>query len=63
MPMDEPLKTIAINAGLKDLVNAHPELVEAAWKRARVYAGRLEALELTDEPAQIFKAGREVQPE
>tara|TARA_B100001123_G_C14978615_1_gene894649 strand:+ start:362 stop:547 length:186 start_codon:yes stop_codon:yes gene_type:complete len=54
--MDEQLKTIADTAGLDTVLKERPELIEAAWKRARVYARRLPALALTDEPAHIFTA-------
>lgn len=53
--MDERLKTIAANAGLDTLLKAHPELIEAAWARARVYAERLPELALNDEPAHVFR--------
>lgn len=53
--MDERLRTVALNAGLEYLVDNHPALIEAAWKRARDYAEKLEPLEMTDEPAHVFK--------
>ena len=53
--MDDRLKAIAENAGLNTVLEEHPDLIEAAWKRARVYAQRLPAFALTDEPAHIFR--------
>ena len=61
--MDEQLKAIAINTGLGNLVDTHPELVEAAWKRARIYAGKLEPLEMTDEPAHVYRPTNDVKSE
>ena len=53
--MDEELRLIALNAGLDTLLKEHPQLIEAAWQRRRIYAARLEPLSMTDEPAQVFK--------
>ena len=52
--MDEKLRIIALNAGLEHLLEKHPDLVEAASKRARIYAEKLEPLNLSDEPAHIY---------
>ena len=52
--MDEQLRIIALNAGLEHLVDKHPDLVEAASQRARIYAAKLAPLALTDEPAHVY---------
>lgn len=59
--MDKQLRILALNAGLENLVDNHPELVEAAWKRRRIYAARLEPLAMTDEPALVYQAIRETE--
>ena len=60
--MDEQLRILALNAGLENLVDNHPELVEAARKRARIYAERLEPLAMTDEPALVYRLPGKTEP-
>ena len=54
-PLDPVLRDLAERAGLHELLETSPELLEKAWRRAREHAEGLEgALAPYDEPAHIY---------